>query len=116
MDISGNRDITDRRVIILAREIEAHGLPIAVFNMAKLTEVTALGIETIAHAVIKGCPQLFRKCLEGSGPDDDSYHDAVTNMFKVAGRYIDVIYDASDDDSDDEEEEEEEGEEEDEDN
>lgn len=104
-----NAALTQRGITTLARTTESRGLPkLESFYVNNLGKVTARGIDAIAHAVIKGCPQLCKILLAGSGPDDDSHHDAVRSMFEAAGRDVDVIYEADDDDSDDEEEGEEE--------
>ena len=45
-----------------------------------------IGISAIAHALIKGCPELKEIHLTGSGPENGSHRDAITGMLGAAGR------------------------------
>ena len=87
MSISENEELTEQGIITLARAIDARGLPmLQTFSMLRLGEMTTIGISAIAHALIKGCPELKKIHLSGSGPKNGSHHDAITGMLEAAGR------------------------------
>ena len=73
--------------------IETRGLPLLEeFSLRKsfCNQVTLFSISAIAHAVVKGCPDLTHIALMCSQPGDD-YHDMVLGMLEAAGRRGKVV-------------------------
>ena len=88
LDLSGIMGLTNQGLIASARAIETKWLPVLgnfVLYALNDDQVTLLGISAIAHAVIKGCPDLTLIVLTNSGPGED-HHEMVLGMLEATGR------------------------------
>lgn len=82
--LTHNDDVTDEGITILARAIDARGLPmLETFLLDRLNDVADMGIGAITDALIKRCPQLALIVWRHWGPREE---DVVRNKLQEAGR------------------------------
>jgi hypothetical protein len=107
LNISKNEAVTGKGIIVLARAINARGLPgLNEFYMQKLSTVTVAGVSAITNALIKGCPRLTDINFPGSVSDDDTLRECIRGMLELAGRagQVNVNFNTQQDDDEDNDE------------
>jgi hypothetical protein len=92
LNLCVNGAVTDLGVIGLARSIDAGGVPMLETLYLRGVEsiaadrATILGMSAIAHATIKGCPQLNILEILRYGPENDFFSKLVKGMLQAGGR------------------------------
>jgi len=92
LNLCVNGAVTDQGVIWLARVIDAGGLPmLETFCLRGVESIAAdkatiIGMSAIAHATIKGCPQLNDLKILGYGPENENFINLVKGMLRAEGR------------------------------
>ncbi len=89
LDLSGADYVTDVSITALAQAIEARGLPnVRNFKIEGLheTEVTAIGFDAIARALVKRCPQLKEIYVECPRDFAVILDDLLKDLLRAAGR------------------------------
>jgi hypothetical protein len=84
-----NGAVTDLGIVGLARAIDAGGLPMLEtldLGGMETDPMTVVGISAIAHATIKGCPQVKELNLSSQGAKKDMMCRVVKGMLHAAGR------------------------------
>lgn len=93
LDLCRNSDVTNEEIVVLARSIDAHGLPmLEEFRLQGLNEdeVTLLGSTAIALAVITRCRNLKNMYWMCPGPYEVN-DDMIAGMLKATGRVGEVM-------------------------
>ena len=86
--LGSNEDVTDQGVAALAKALDhagTNGLPLlSTFSASLRGSVTRVGVEALAHALLKNCPRLKEVALYGVDDDDDERMQQMVDEMVVA--------------------------------